>query len=57
MSISNVLRSNPEFYPLLRIFAVFVLGFNAISAKAEMSPHDILQHFYQTAGGSAWERF
>ena len=31
--------------------------FRAIAAKAEMSAQDILQHFYQAIGGSAWQRF
>jgi len=42
---------------LLRIFAIGVLGFNAIAARAEMSALDILQHFYRATGGSAWQRF
>lgn len=54
---SNVPRSNLEFRPLLRALAILVLGFNAIPAKAQISAHDMLQHFYRATGGSAWERF
>jgi Aspartyl protease/PDZ domain len=57
MSNSHIPRSNLELRPLLRIFAILVLGFNAIAAKAEMSAQDILQRFYQATGGSAWQRF
>lgn len=57
MPNSNIPRSNLELRPLLRIFAILVLGFNAIAAKAEMSAQDILQRFYQATGGSAWQRF
>ena len=57
MSNSNVLRSDLELRPLLRIFAILVLAFNTIAAKAEMSAQDILQDFYQATGGSAWQRF
>lgn len=52
MSLDNL-----ELRPLLRIFAIVVLGFAAIAAKAEISAQDILQHFYRAAGGSAWQRF
>jgi len=57
MSNANVPRSSPGLRPLLRIFAIGVLGFNAIAARAEMSALDILQHFYRATGGSAWQRF
>jgi Aspartyl protease/PDZ domain len=57
MSNSNVPRSHLELRPLLRTFAIVVLVFNAIAAKAEMSARDILQRFYRATGGSAWQRF
>jgi predicted aspartyl protease len=43
--------------PLLWVFTIAVFGFNAIAAKAEVSAHDVLQHFYRAAGGRAWQRF
>ncbi len=49
--------SSTELRPLLRTFAIVVLGFNAIAAKAEMSAQDILQHYYRATGGSAWQHF
>jgi hypothetical protein len=56
MSDSNV-PDSLELRPLLRTFAIVVLGFNAIAAKAEISAQDMLQHFYRATGGSAWQRF
>jgi len=41
----------------LRTFAILLLGLNAAAAKAEISVHDILQHFYRATGGGAWQRF
>jgi hypothetical protein len=46
-----------ELRPLLRTFAIVVLGFNAIAANAEMSAPDILRHYYRATGGSAWQHF
>src|SRR5438270_13899757 len=57
MSNSRVPHSDREMRPLLWVFAIAVFGFNAIAAKAEVSAHDILQHFYRAAGGRAWQRF
>ena len=43
--------------PLLWAFAVVVLCFNAVAAKAEISAQDILRNFYRATGGHAWQRF
>ena len=57
MSDFNVPRSNLDLRPLLRTFAIVVLGFIAIAGKAEMSARNILQHYYRATGGSAWQHF
>ena len=54
---SKAPRSNLAIRPLLWVFAVVVLGFNAVAAKAETSAKDILQHFYRATGGHVWQRF
>jgi Aspartyl protease/PDZ domain len=56
MPNSNVPHLHLELRPLLRTFAILMLGFSAIAAKAEISAQEMLQHFYRATGGRAWQR-